>query len=140
MSKSWLVFCGLFSTVGIVCLSIGFNVWNKNRAFKKTGVETTAVVIGHHKKKQIPATTAQAVILQYATKTEEYKIFYSTTYTTPPLFQVGEQVKIWYQLDQPENVLMEGKDEWLVPMILFGFGTIFSLIGVPGFIRELMKR
>lgn len=140
MSKSWLVFCGLFSTVGIVCLSIGFNVWNKNRDFKKSGVETTAMVIGLHKKKQIPATTAQAVILQYNTKTEENKIFYSTTYTTPPLFQVGEQIKIWYQPDQPENVLMEGKDEWLIPMILFGFGTIFTLIGLPGFIKELLKR
>ncbi len=96
-------------------------------------------MIGHHKKKQIPASTAQAVILQYSTKTEEYKIFYSTTYTTPPLFQVGEQIKIWYQPDQSENVLMEGKDEWLVPMILFGFGTIFSLIGLPGFIKEILK-
>jgi hypothetical protein len=53
------------------------------------------------------------------------------------LFQIGETIKIWYRKDNPNQLLMEGKDEWLLPMILGGFGFIFSLIGIPALLKEL---
>lgn len=44
---------------------------------------------------------------------------------------------IWYQKGNPNEVLMEGKDEWLLPTVLGAFGVIFSLIGLPGLLKEL---
>jgi uncharacterized membrane-anchored protein YitT (DUF2179 family) len=134
---SWFLFCSVFSLIGIVCLCFAYFFWNKNRTLKATGVETTATVIAHHKKRQIPTTTASAVVVQYMDENNQPKVYYSTTYTTPVLFQIGETIKIWYRKDNPNELLMEGKDEWLLPMIMGGFGFIFSLIGLPALLKEI---
>lgn len=147
MSKSWLIFCSVFSLVGIVCLFIGYRVWDKNRELKANGIQTTATVIGHHeqdrsrgsRKSRNRTSTAKAVIVQYADNEGKNRVFYSTTYTTPVMYDVGEIIKIWYKKDNPDDVLMEGKDEWLLPLILGGLGFIFSLIGIPNLLKELFK-
>ncbi len=137
--KFWLLFCILFSTVGIVCSIISYNLWNKNRQIKTKGVEKMGVVIAHHQKKQIPTTTALAVVVQFMDETNQPRVFYSTTYTTPVMFQIGETVKLWYLKEKPAEVLLEGKDEWLISMVLAGFGLIFSLIGLPALLKELFR-
>ncbi|WP_441656240.1 DUF3592 domain-containing protein [Fibrella musci] len=105
---------------------------------KTHGIETHGVVIAHHKKRQLSPSTAQAVVVQYTDQRNQPQIYYSTTYTTPPMFQIGEVIKLWYLKDRPNELLMEGKDEWLLPMVLGGFGLVFSLIGLPGLIRSLL--
>lgn len=135
--KLWLGFLGLFALVGIVCASIAYSLWSKNRHMKANGIETTGVVIGHHQKNQIQRTTALAVVVQYTDYRNQPRVYYSTTYTTPVMFQVGETIRLWYLKDKPDDILMEGKDEWLLPMVLGGFGLVFSLIGLPGILKSL---
>lgn len=136
--KLWLGFLGLFALVGIVCASIAYSLWSKNRNMKTNGIETTGVVIGHHQKRQIPTTTSLAVIVQYTDYRNQPRIYYSTTYTTPVMFQVGEKIRLWYLKEKPDDILMEGKDEWILPMVLGGFGLVFSLIGLPGLVKSLV--
>ncbi|CCG99664.1 hypothetical protein FAES_1654 [Fibrella aestuarina BUZ 2] len=136
--KLWLLFLGVFALIGIVCTGIAYSLWSKTRYMKTHGIETRGVVIAHHKKRQITPSTAQAVVVQYTDQHNQSQIYYSTTYTTPPMFQIGEVIKLWYMSDRPNELLMEGKDEWLLPLILGGFGLVFSLIGVPGLIRSLL--
>lgn len=138
MDKFLVTIFAAFSLVGIVCSAIGYNIWNKHSQLKKQGIETTALVVGHYEKKQIKSTTARAVIIQYKDYNDSLRTFYSTTYTTPPMFQVGEIIKIWYSKDKPDDILMEGKDEWIIPTVLGVFGIIFSLIGIPSLIKELL--
>lgn len=137
ISWSWLAFCGAFSLVGLVCVGFAYYFWNKNRKLKSSGVETTALVIAHYKKPQITPSTAKAVVIQYIDNSNETRVYYSTLYTTPVQFQVGETIRIWYQPEHPNDVLMEGKDEWLLPTVLGAFGVVFSLIGLPSLLKEL---
>lgn len=136
--KLWLIFLGAFAVVGIVCTCLAYSIWNKNRYIKTKGIETTGQVIGHHQQRQIKTTTALAVIVQYVDYQNQPRVYYSTTYTTPALFQVGENIRLWYLREKPDEILMEGKDEWLLPLVLGGFGLVFSLIGLPGLIKSLV--
>lgn len=140
--KSWLLFLGVFSLVGIVCSGLAHRSWTQNRTLKANGVETTGVVIDLRRQwKSAPnRSTALAVVVQYTDVQQKPQVYYSQLYTTPPLFQPGETVRLWYQLDDPNNVLLEGKDEWLIPAVLAGFGLVFSLIGLPGLVKELLTR
>ena len=106
---------------------------------KSNGIEKTGVVIAHHQKNQIPKTSAYAVVVQYMDENNQPRVYYSTTYTTPVMFQIGENVKLWYLKEKPADVLLEGKDEWLIPMVLAGFGLVFGLIGLPALFKELFK-
>ena len=137
ISWSWIVFNGVFTVVGLVCLSLAYAFWNKNRQLKSNGIETSALVIAHYKKTQISPSTAKAVVVQYTDENLQPKVYYSSLYTTPVQFQVGETIRIWYQKGNPNQVLMEGKDEWLLPAVLGAFGVIFSLIGLPSLLKEL---
>lgn len=136
--KFWLLFLGVFALVGVVCSGIAYSLWRKTRYLKAHGIEARGVVIAHYKKQQISPSTAQAVVVQYTDHRNQPQVYYSTTYTTPPMFPIGETIRIWYLKDQPNELLLEGTDEWLVPVVLGGFGLVFSLIGLPGLIRSLL--
>lgn len=139
--KSWLIFLGVFALVGVVCIGIAWYVWSKNRSLKASGIETAGVVVGHLQgwRDRHHRSNAVAVVVQYADAQNSPRTYTSSTYTSPALFDVGETVRLWYLEGQPDQVLLEGKDEWLLPAILGGFGLVFSLIGLPGLIRELLK-
>lgn len=138
MDKFLVIVFAVFSLVGISCSVIGYTIWNKHSQLKKQGIEANALVIGHYEKKQIKPTTARAVIIQYKDYNDSLRTFYSTIYTTPPMFQVGETIKIWYSKDKPNDILMEGKDEWIIPTVLGVLGIIFSIIGIPSLIKEVL--
>lgn len=141
IDKSWLLFLGVFALVGLVCSGIAWALWNKNRYIKASGIGTTGLIINHHRKWQPSPnqSTALAVVVQYTDWQSQPRVYYSTTYTTPVLFQVGETIQLWYLKDKPDEILMEGKDEWLIPLVLAGFGLVFSLIGLPGLLKALIK-
>lgn len=139
--KSWLLFLGVFALVGVVCSGIALFVWNKNRSMKANGIETTGLVIGHLQgwRDRTHRSNTVAVVVQYADEQNTPRVYRSNTYTDPPMYAVGETIRLWYRKDQPEELLLEGKDEWLLPAILGGFGLVFSLIGLPGLIKELIR-
>ena len=135
--KYWLIFSGIFSLVGIVCLIIAFFNYYGIQKFVREGIETEGTVIGHHKKRQISPGTALGVVVAYKDQNGQALVYYSTTYTTPVEYQIGEQVRIWYKRNQPNEVIIKGKNMWLITMVLGGFGIVFSLIGLPAFLKEI---
>ena len=139
IDKSWLFFCGVFATVGVVCLVLAYFNYASIKNQIKDGTETEGTVIGHYKQKQLKPTTALAVVVAYKDQYGKPLVYYSTTYTTPVEFQIGEQVKLWYNPKQHNEIIIKGKNMGLIPMILAGFGIVFSLIGLPGFLKELFK-
>ncbi|MBO0939933.1 DUF3592 domain-containing protein [Fibrella sp. HMF5335] len=140
--KFWLLFLTVFSLVGVICSGIAYWTWSKNRTLKANGVETTGVVVDLRQQwKPAPnRSTALAVVVQYTDAQQQPRVYYSQLYTTPPLFQPGETVRLWYRPEAPNDVLLEGKDEWLIPAVLAGFGLVFSLIGLPGLVKALLTK
>ncbi len=139
VDNRWPLFLSVFALLGIIFLSISFYTWRTQQALKANGIETTGQVIDHIQgwRDQHHRSTAMAVVVHYFDWQNQPRIYRSNTYTTPVLFQIGETVRLWYQKDNPDNVLLAGKDEWLLVAIFGGFGLIFSLIGLPGVIKEL---
>lgn len=137
--KSWLIFCGVFATIGTVCALIGWYNWRNVSHIKRNGVEVSGWVIENYPHPDRKKRYLYAPVVQYLDKSGEMKKYTSTTFTNPPEFQVGEQVQVWYLAEDPEQVSIPGTNFWLVPAVLGGFGLIFSLIGYPALIKALFK-
>ncbi|MEZ4903587.1 MAG: DUF3592 domain-containing protein [Spirosomataceae bacterium] len=129
--KSWFLFSGVFAFIGVVCLTLAYyNYWLIQKTIEN-GIETEGVIIAHRRENKINRTTALAVVVAYKNEKGEPRVYYSTTYTTPVAFQIGEQVSISYNPNDPNDVILHSPTKWLIPLVLGGFGIVFSLIGLP---------
>ncbi|MDX2249042.1 MAG: DUF3592 domain-containing protein [Bacteroidia bacterium] len=137
--KSWLIFCGVFATIGTVCAVIGWYNWQSTSHIVRNGIQVDGWVIENYPHPDRKKRYLYAPVVQFLDKNGEMRKYTSTTFTNPAQFQVGEQIKVWYLEKSPEKVMIPGPDYWLVPAVLGGFGLVFSLIGYPALIRALIK-
>jgi hypothetical protein len=139
--KSWLLFLGVFSLVGLACSGIAYYIWHQSRSLKADGIQTTGVVIDHIQgwRDSHHRSNTWAVVVQYTDWQHTTRIYRSDMYTDPVLFGIGETVRLWYRKETPDKVLLDGASSWLLPAILGGFGLVFSLIGLPGLLKHLFR-
>ena len=137
-----LAFFGLFALVGTIFLIVAYVNWQSTQRIIKTGIETKGVVIDNRYNidRQGRTTSSMAPVVQFRTTDGTPVTYYSQTYTSPPSFEVGQAVTLWYQPDNPQEPILEGIDGWLLPLIFGILGTIFVLIGYSGIISTLIKR
>ena len=140
-SKPGPLFFGLFALLGTIFLIVAYYTWQSTKRIKETGIKTQGLVVGtrYNEDSQGRTTSSQAPVVQFTTVTGKPMTYYSTTYTSPPSFDVGETVTLWYLPDNPQEVILEGIDGWILPAV-FGFlGLVFSLIGYPLLIGSWFK-
>ncbi|MEZ4828358.1 MAG: DUF3592 domain-containing protein [Bacteroidia bacterium] len=137
--KSWLIFTGVFATIGTVCAIIAWYNWRNTTHIMRHGVEVSGWVVENYPHPQWKKRYMYAPVVQFMDKNGEMRKYVSTTFTNPAEFQVGEQIKVWYLEEDPEKVSIPGANYWLVPAVLGGFGLIFGLIGYPALIKALLK-
>ena len=138
--KGWLLFTGVFALIGTGLFVGAYYSWHSTQRIIRAGIETKGVVIDtrYGRDKQGRTTTSQAPVIQFRTVAGEPVTYYSTLYTTPAIFNVGETMTLWYLPEKPqEEVVLEGADSWLITAVLGGMGVIFALIGYPALIRAL---
>lgn len=139
--RGWLLFTGFFALVGTGLLLGAYVSWHATQRIIRAGIETKGVVIDtrYGRDSQGRTTTSQAPVIQFRTATGQPITYYSSTYTTPAHFSVGETVTLWYLPEMPqEAVILEGADSWLVAAVLGGIGIVFALIGYPALISTLL--
>ena len=137
----WLLFTGFFALIGTGLLLGAYVSWHSTQRIIRTGIETTGVVIDtrYARDKKGVTTTALAPVIQFRTATGRPVTYYSSTYTTPARFEVGDTVPLWYLPENPQvDVILEGTDSWLVSAVLGGMGIIFALIGYPALLSALL--
>ncbi|GAB4041131.1 DUF3592 domain-containing protein [Spirosoma gilvum] len=142
LDKLKYIFLGLFALVGTIFLIVAYMTWQSTQKIVNTGIETKGVVVGnrYNYDSHGRTTSSQAPVVQFTTQQGRSITYYSSTYTSPPSFDVGETVTLWYLPNNPqEDIILDGVDGWILPAV-FGFlGVVFSLIGYPLLISSLRK-
>lgn len=137
---SWLtrhfytVFFGIFATVGTLLGAIGAYWWYDLYTLRRDGIETVGVVSD-----MLYSEGMGAPVVRYRGESGETLVYRSSTYSNPPAYEMGEEVKLWYRPEDPTNPTLSGLDTWLVPTILSGFFVIFGAIGYGGLISRWLR-
>lgn len=75
-------------------------------------------------------TETYAPVVRY-TWNEKERTYHSNMYSYPPAYEVDEQVELYVNREDPDNVYINSfSDRWLVVTILGGIGSVFLIIAI----------
>lgn len=132
------MFILLFFTVGAILGGISYSIYRNSRNLIENGVETKGTVIDLHRLK--PREYPLAPSIRYFTKEGSERVFHSSEARNPPAYQIGEEVTLYYDPKDPENVHLQGN--YLLVYVFAGMGAmfwLFSIWGVPGALRAVFQ-
>jgi hypothetical protein len=128
---------------GSLFLFISAKEYIKNWNIMTKGIRTKGVVVElvHRPKKvgELTSSGALAPVVRFFNKDGKERLYYATTYTTPPLYQIGQQVELWYLEHDYNAALLKGKDEWILSIAFAIFGAVMFLIGFPFLLKTLWR-
>jgi hypothetical protein len=136
-----ILFPAIFTLMGCMFLLIAWKSGKDTLLILKTGIKTQGIVIENAPRAlkigERGTPTSRAPVVQFRTQSSDVITFYSSNYTTPALYEVGQTVDIWYMPDNPQNATLDGKETWILPSVFGLFGLVLSLIGLPWLVRTL---
>lgn len=130
----YTVFFGIFAFVGTIIGVIGTLVWLDTNRLTRDGVRTTGTVV------DLVGQRSLAPVVEFMTKTGEPQRYMSSTYSNPPAYDVGERVTLWYDPQNPREVVLDGFSRWLLPGIMTLFFVIFGGLGYGGLLYHYFKK
>ncbi len=130
------IFFAIFAAVGTLFCAIGFFSWSADQTIKRNGIKTTGTVVSFSSSSK----GGRAPVISFMTQSGESRTYYSSTYSSPPSYDEGENVTLWYLPNDPDEVVLSGLDSWLLPGIFGGIGLIFGAIGYGGFIWRWRRK
>lgn len=114
-----------FLAVGLVLLVLASAVAIYNYNFMRNATQTVGEVIrldgGKYKQGYAP-------VIQYVDSSKKTYLFYSTEFSRPPRFSVGQKVVIYFNNDDPNQASMGYS--WLFIGVLLGIGGVFTFFGL----------
>jgi hypothetical protein len=120
------LFILLFFTVGAVFGIISYTIYRNSRNLIENGVETKGIVIDLHRLK--PREYPLAPSIRYFTKEGTERIFHSSEARNPPAYQIGEEVTLYYDPKDADNVHLQGN--YLLVYVFAGMGAVFWLFSI----------
>ena len=121
---------GLFALVGLVTGVLFFSELYSRFRITKYGVETTGVVV-EVKRKNSKGSLLTAPVIEYKTAAGSTELYDSDMYSNLVKYEEGEEVKLHYDPDNPQKILL-GKGGWLQISLFFTFFVLFSVFGFWG--------
>ncbi|ACT92580.1 hypothetical protein Dfer_1332 [Dyadobacter fermentans DSM 18053] len=132
------LFTLLFFTVGAVFAVISYTIYRNNQNLIEHGIETTGVVIDLHRLK--PREYPLAPSIRFVKKGGSEHVFHSSEARNPPAYQIGEQVTLYYDPADPDNVHLEGN--YLFVYVFAGMAAmfwLFSIWNIGSAVREIFQ-
>ncbi len=109
---------GVFAAIGI---GVGISAWSFAASARETQGEVVLLV---HRGKG-----THAPVVRYVVDGKSFE-FQSSVASSPPAHAVGDKVTVLYQPDQPQHGNIKSfMDQWFLPLIFTGIGTLFFVIG-----------
>lgn len=131
---------GMLALMGFIFLTIAYRSWSTSKRIVENGVKTEGVVIDIvQNKTKRKRTSAKAPVVQFKTENGDVTTYYSTTYTTPCPYEIGQIVPIWYLPEDPQQATLQGADSYILPIAFAVFGLVVTLISLP-FLFKLFIR
>jgi hypothetical protein len=130
-----LLFFGIFAFVATIFGIVAVVVWRYHEQTIRQGVRTEGRVVSLNRNNKGSA----APVIEFETEQGETQTYYSSTYSSPPAYDRGEVVTLWYNPEAPDDVVLAGLDRWLLPAIFGGFFLVFGGIGYGGLFYQYLK-
>lgn len=123
-------FTGIFALGGLVAGLFFFSELYSLYKITTNGIETigTVVEVKYKSSKNTPLT---APVIEYKTATGATEVYDSDVYTNMVNYEKGETMKVYYDPDDPQKILL-GKGGWLGISLYFAFFAVFSTFGFWG--------
>ncbi len=120
------LFILLFFTIGSVFAIISYTIYRNSRNLIENGVQTKGIVIALHRLK--PREYPLAPSIRYLKKDGTQHVFHSSEARNPPEYQIGEEVTLYYDPNDPDNVHLKGN--YLFVYVFAGMGAMFWLFSI----------
>lgn len=123
----------------IILLLVTFLSWYLNNSFAHKAIQVTGRVTELVPEDSVSA--GLAPVVEY-TFNGEIKLYRSQIFSQPPAYQLGEEVTLLINPDNPDDVVIDSFSERYFTTFIFGLFTIFPLfvtIALHFFIRKLSK-
>jgi hypothetical protein len=142
MNTIKIIFVLIFALAGTMFLIIAYREGKSKYKIVQEGIETDGFVVEINKKPRRTGETtsfALAPVVQFMTQKREIIKYYSTTFLTPCPYQIGQQVKIKYLAENPQEAILDWKDGWILSIAFGIFGLALCLITYPFLIIRFFR-
>ena len=119
-------FIFLFFTVGAIFAGISYSMYRSNTELVENGVKAKGTVIAMHRVKRRQYPVAPSV--RFFTQDGREHVFHSSEGRNPPEYQVGEEITIYYDPKNPDNLHLEGN--YLLVYVFAGMAAVFWLFSI----------
>ncbi|UII34008.1 DUF3592 domain-containing protein [Fulvivirga ulvae] len=105
----------VFGLVGVIMLGVAIHLYTSNRSFVREAEQTVAIVVSN----------PSQPVFEYEINGQIYT-YYSNVESDPPSYSMGEEVPIYVNPSNPNDVLINTfMDRWFLISLLGGMGVIF---------------
>lgn len=126
----------IFFVIGSVLAAIGVGVGQSNWSFASTAHETDGTVI----RMVASGKRGSSPVVRYEVDGKSFEL-QSSVSSSPPVYSVGDKVKVLYHPDEPhKGTIHSFLDQWFVPTLLAGLGSLFAVIGLAFCLAWLLAR
>ncbi len=130
--------------VGTFMLIHAYSASHLVERVKSRGIETKGTVIEIRQNSgslfSVNEGKGEAPVVNFAAQNGTY-IHYSTNYTTPCPYKVGQKVKIWYYFYKSRReIVLTDDNAGRLPQTLFCLGIVLCIISYPFLIKKLIAR
>jgi len=128
------LFFSIFALVGTLfgAISLGM-LWHDFRIMQ-SGKKTAGKVIEMRQSHD----GNSAPVIEYHVR-DSMRLYFSDTYSSPPVYKIGQKVSIWYDAQDPEKVVLSGFDQWFLPVFFGFFFLVFGGIGYGGLLFQYVR-
>lgn len=116
----------LFFLIGLTLSCISFGIYYSRTKFAGTAIPAKGIVISLNRVVRNKYPLAPSV--RYRTREGQEHIFHSSVGKNPPEYQIGQEVDLFYDPRNPEDVQLKG--DFFLVYIFAGIGAVFLLLSV----------
>lgn len=121
----------IFTVVGAGVLALGIYLGMERADFLETALEASGEVIRLKEKRSDDSYVYYPVVRYKLPGTDRQLIFEHDSGSNPPSYQVGENVRVLYDPQDPNQAIIDaGIFNWMGPGIATLLGGIFALVGI----------
>jgi hypothetical protein len=128
----FLIFATVGSIFGIISASM---TWADYRLMQR-GIKTQGIVVAM----QSNHDGNSAPVIEYSGPNQTTKTYRSDIFSSPPSYHVGQKVNLWYDPIRTDKVVINGFDQWFLPVFFGFFFLAFGGVGFGGLLFHYVRQ
>ena len=139
--KGMWLFVAIFGGIGVVFVIVAAWILVSTIQFRGRAQSAEGVVVELVARSGSKGGVTYAPVYEFTDRNGESHRVQSSSSSNPASYDVGERVTVRYEPAEPGDARIDGfMDNWFLPTIFGGIGSIFALIGGAIGMHELRKR